>query len=151
MFGKNKDTSFEIAEGMEIALRSTASIFRCAIDAESVRQQVVNSVQTAIKNKGFLRQILAAAKSYPNISAIRLNFVVKGSAMGGKTTATNATVYDNFNNSVSNQTIAVIAKNIEDFLNQYDEIYPTKFSGDTVSYNNFAFDIDVKTAKDQNV
>lgn len=145
-----KNSALEIALGMEAALLSSASLFRLAVDAESIREQVVNAIKTALNNKGFLRQLIAAAKGYPNVYAVRLSFMVK-SGMGGKTTAVTATMYDNPNNSVAQQEMAGIAKAIEDYLNQYDELYPTKLGGDSVSYNNFAFTIDVEVPKDQNV
>jgi hypothetical protein len=146
-----KNSALEIALGMEAALLSSASLFRVAVDAESIRERVVDAIRTALNNKGFFRQIIAAAKGYPSIYAVRLNLMVKSSAMGGKTTAATATMYDDPNNPVAQQTMAGIAKSIEDYLNQYDELYPTKLGGDTVSYNNFAFNIDVEIPKDQNV
>lgn len=146
-----KNSALEIALGMEAALLSSASLFKMAIDAENIRDRVVDSIRTALNNKGFFKQLIAAAKGYPDVYAVRLNFMVKTGAMGGKTTAVTATMYNDPNNPVAQQTMTGLAKSIEDYLNQYDEVYPTKLGGDSVSYNNFAFNIDVEVPKDQNV
>lgn len=127
-----------------IKLLETISIKKTALDAENIRDNVETSIETALKNKGFVDRIIAFAKHYPEIYAIRLYCNVKSGLGSSEYTKITCEMFAQPKDIQASNVLNSLVSEIEFYLNSNYELYPQKVNGENVSYNNFNYTIEIK-------
>lgn len=107
------------------------------VSADSIKPQVESAIRDALRNRGFFKSLEDTASHFPEIHTVRLMFTAKSNVMQRAAVSVEAMPYDTPQTPNASSYFSIIAKQIEDYLNRYSDLFPE------ADYSNFYFILDV--------